>query len=180
MMRRIVLVGVLLATACSKPQNEPGSSQADALPPTAAPAAAADAGPPAADTAVARWTGTYSSNPGTLYIPADWKGVHWSVPDSSAGLGDGPLNLTIDAPTGRVSGAIDGPLGPATLDGFASDGGVAATLTRKDPSDRGFTGTMVGAIAGDKLTGTMHVSAAEVSAVRTVTFALTPSRGDSR
>jgi len=171
---------IALATASGACSKAPSGPRSDAGPPSAAaaPAIAKDASPPAPE-AVARWSGTYASAPATLYIPTDWKGVHWKVPETAAGVGDGALTVTVDPSTGRVSGAVDGPLGPARVEGVVSDGGVAAMLSRKDPSDRGFTGTMVGSISGDTLTGSLHVSAAEASAVRSATFTLKPARGDN-
>jgi hypothetical protein len=172
-MIRPTLVLAVFATgfcsACSKPYRENAPPPADgALAPAAS--ASASAGPAASTKAAsAPWSGQYSSSATTLYIPPDWKGVRWSVADSPAG---GALALAIDSATGRVSGSLDGPLGPATVDGFARDGGVAGTLARKDPSDRGFTGTLVGSLDGDKLTGTMQMSAADANAVRKATFAL--------
>ena len=51
---------------------------------------------------------------------------------------------------------------------------VTATIARTDPSDRGFTGTLVGLIGADHVDGTMNVSLAEADAIRTATFALSP------
>jgi hypothetical protein len=176
-MTRRTLVLAVFATAfcgaCSKPSQESAPASADGALGAPSPATSASAGPAAPTKAAsARWAGQYTSSATTLYIPPDWKGVRWSVADSPAGLGDGAMALAIDPDTGRVSGSVDGPLGPATLDGFAGDGGVAGTLARKDPSDRGFTGTLVGSLDGDKLTGTMQMSAADANAVRKATFAL--------
>jgi hypothetical protein len=121
------------------------------------------------------WTGKYMSTAGSLYIPEDWKSVHWNVPDSGAGLGEGTVYVTVDGATGRVSGTVEGPLGPATLAGIASDGKISATVARQDASDRGFAGTLQGTLSGDHGEGTMQVSLAEVSAVRTATFSLSKS-----
>lgn len=174
------LIAALLAVvACSKPAPD---AQVDRGPSEAAPAAAASpaVARPAASAAVrvapmTTWTGTYSSTAGKLYIPEDWKSVHWNVPDTPAGLGDGTLSLTIDGASGRVAGSLAGPLGPATLAGMASDGKISATVAREDASDRGFAGTLQGTLAGDHGEGTIQASLAEVSAVRTATFSLSKS-----
>jgi hypothetical protein len=120
------------------------------------------------------WRGTYKSVASTLYVPPDWKSVRWKVPDTSAGIGDGSLTLTIDT-SGRVQGAVAGPLGPATIDGLAADGTLAAKVVREDPNDRGFAGTLLGTMGGGRVDGTMNVSLGEASAIRTATFALTSS-----
>ena len=64
---------------------------------------------------------------------------------------------------------MDGPLGPATLEGLSSDGKLTATVRRKDPTDRGFTGTLVGSIVGDHVEGSMSVSLGQASALATMT-----------
>ncbi len=184
-MTRVVSSGLSLAfvalgVACSKPSGE-GPAQAG---PAAArePVADVAVGPtsaPAAAPATVAWTGTYTSNAGTLYIPEDWKSVHWTVPDTSAGLGPGSLALTVDGPTGRVTGTLTGPLGPATLAGLVADGKITANIARQDASDRGFTGTLIGTLSADHGEGTIHVALAEVSAVRTATFSLSRDRAGS-
>jgi hypothetical protein len=60
------------------------------------------------------------------------------------------------------------------VDGVVTEGTLAATLRRKDPSDQGFTGTLLGSVASDHVEGTMNVSLGLASALRTATFTLTP------
>jgi hypothetical protein len=165
--------------ACSKPAADAAPEGGLAVANTVAARAAADAAAAApakaaapAAPATVPWSGTYTSTAGTLYIPEDWKSVRWTVPDTPAGLGDGTLSLTVDSATGRVTGTLAGPLGPATLAGFTADGKITATVARQDASDRGFAGTLVGTLSGDRGEGEIHVSLAEVSAVRTATFSL--------
>jgi len=121
-----------------------------------------------------RWRGTYHSESATIFVPPEWKGVHWVVPSTSAGLGDGAIELEVRGE--RVLGAIDGPLGPASVDGVVSGTMITATVLRRDPADRGYSGTLVATISGDGATGTMNLSLAEASAVRTATFSV--ARGD--
>jgi hypothetical protein len=165
-----VALGAL--AACSKPAAE---SRPDAGTAPVASAVVAQAAPVEVKTATVAWTGKYMSTAGSLYIPEDWKSVHWNVPDSAAGLGEGTLNVLVDGATGRVSGTLAGPLGPATLAGVASDGKISATVAREDASDRGFAGTLQGTLTGDHAEGTIQVSLAEVSAVRSATFSLSKS-----
>jgi len=172
---------VLLATlaGCSKPSADATLAPASASAPaasSAAPSAAASASarPPAA-TASRSWRGTYKSAAATMNVPPDWKKVHWSDPQNTEGIGDGALTLAVDGATGHVTGTLDGPLGPATLDGVVSDGQLSATVRRKDPNDKGFTGTALGTVGGDHVEGTMNVSLGLASAVRTATFTLAPA-----
>jgi hypothetical protein len=134
--------------------------------------ASASASPPAtAGSAPASWRGTYKSVASTLYIPPELK-VSWKPSETTSGIGDGTLSMTVDPDTGRVRGELGGPLGPASLAGFAAGGKLTATITRKDPTDRGFAGTMVGTLGPDQGEGTMNVSLAEGGAIRSATFVL--------
>jgi hypothetical protein len=120
--------------------------------------------------AASQWRGSYTSVAGSLYIPADWKGVRWSGADNPSGVGTGLVTMTIDPVTHRVRGNLEGPLGPAAVEGYAADGQVTAKLTRTDPNDRGFAGVLVATLDRDRGKGTMNVSLAEASALRTANF----------
>ena len=146
----------------------PSSGQSDAGP---AGAVAASSAPAAAGATVA-WRGSYDSVAGLLYIPADWKDVHWKVKDSDTGVGAGTITMHVDSKSGRVLGALEGALGPATLHGLVSDGKLTATISRSDPSDEGFMGTLVGSLAKGRAEGTMNVSLAQAGAIRTATFTM--------
>lgn len=181
-MRRLaVLVACVLACACrshSDATTSPpvASSVQSGAGPTARAGDASPAGSgAAAGTAKERWQGTYKSTSGELYIPPDWKNVRWNVKDTPAGIGEGAMVLTVDPSSGRALGSLDGALGPALIDGLVSEGKLTATVTRKEAADKGFTGTLLGAIHGDQAEGTMSLSPGEVSAVRHATFTL--SRG---
>jgi hypothetical protein len=121
------------------------------------------------------WSGTYASTAGVLYVPPELK-VSWKPTATTTGVGDGALSLRVDRATGQVRGEVDGPLGPATLAGFADSGKITATISRKDPSDHGFAGTMVGTLGPDRGEGTMNLSLAEGGAIRTATFVLSSGR----
>jgi hypothetical protein len=175
-------VVLAFAWACGRTQAE-ADMRGEAATPSSGPTAAGTPSGPAssasarASTAASagvpvQWHGSYKSTSGELYIPPDWKSVHWNVKESSAGIGEGAMTLSVDPAGGRVLGSLDGPLGPALIDGLASDGRLTATVARKDPSDRGFTGTLFGSISGEHAEGTMSLAQAEVDAVRKATFAL--------
>lgn len=156
--------------ACSRPSAEKVPGPLASAPVTAM-AAATSAPPTPPPTA---WRGSYTSAAGTLYIPADWKGVRWTVTDTPAGIGEGAIELSMDPSSGRVRGTLTGVLGPAMLRGQAAGGRLAATIVREDPADRGFAGTLVGTVAGQRAEGTLNVSLAEAGAIRTGTFTLAP------
>jgi hypothetical protein len=101
--------------------------------------------------------------------------VRWSGVESQAGIGDGTMTLQIDAATGRVLGAVDGPLGPAVVDGVVFDGKLSASIVRKVPSDHGFSGTLLGSVDRDVAAGSMNLSSAEANAIRSATFTLSPA-----
>jgi hypothetical protein len=174
MKHAVALCALVVASACSKgTTGEAPAPPASVAVPESAAAPAKSAPTPAASAAgVTKWKGGYKSVAGSFVLPKD---VKWKVPDSPAGIGDGTIALTIDAGTGRVQGTIDGPLGPATVDGLAVGGKVTANVARTDPTDHGFTGTLQGTL-GDSLQGTMNLAQADVTAVRNATFDLAPAR----
>jgi hypothetical protein len=167
----VILLGVPSACAKGSSGEAPAPSATSVAAPAstslAAPAASASAAP-----ASQGWKGGYKSVAGTITLPKD---VKWKVPDSTDGIGEGTIAVTVDRPSGRVRGTLDGVLGPATIDGLASDGKLTATVARQDPTDHGFTGTLSGDLGDAGARGTMNVALAEVSAVRNATFELAPS-----
>jgi hypothetical protein len=141
------------------------SSAASTVAPTAASAA------PAASVA---WEGTYKSTVGSLYIPAELK-VRWKPAENTTGLGEGSIAISVDSATGRMRGSLDGPLGPAWIQGYLSEGKLAGTIVRSDPSDHGFTGTLEGEVSGGRAKGALHVTLSQASAIRTASFELSPA-----
>ncbi len=175
-MRRALLGCAILLTACSKgstAESQPGSASASVPASTSSPPAASAPSAVVGPTGLAGWKGGYKSVPGTIVLPKD---VKWKVPETTAGVGEGTIALTVDRATGRVQGKIDGVLGPATVDGVAADGKITATVSRQDPTDHGFTGTLSGDLGDAATPGSMNVSLADVSAVRNATFELLPAR----
>jgi hypothetical protein len=164
-----LVVLVLFAGGCSKDSAEgpPAGSASIAVPPPDAPASASSAAPAAK---VTGWRGRYKSTAAGIALP---NGVSWKVPETTEGIGEGPLALDLE-PDGRVTGTIDGVLGPAVVDGRVVDDRVTAVIRRKDPADHGFTGTLSGDVAQAHLRGTLNCALADVSAVRTATFDLEP------
>jgi hypothetical protein len=177
------MVGLLLlaaGAACDKPSGSETQAPATAsgsasIARSSVPAAASASTAPKSLAATQSWRGTYKSAASTLAAPPDSKRTHWSDSQSTAGIGDGALALTVVGATGQVTGTVDGPLGPATVDGVITDGKLAATLRRKDPTDQGFTGTVLGSIAGDHLEGTMNATLGLAGALRTAAFTLSLS-----
>jgi len=176
----VTQVGCLLAVACvcagacgkaaggasPAPTSDPvAQSSASVAAPASAPAARAPA-------ATQTWKGAYKSAPATLSVPPDLSKARWSDTPSTAGVGDGTLVVTVDGASHRVTGEVQGALGPGTLEGLLADGKLTASVRRKDPTDRGFTGTLVATVAGDHVEGTMNVSLGQASALRTATFSL--------
>jgi hypothetical protein len=177
-MTRLALLLFAGLLACDKPSTDALPPAASAAAPGAgssAPAAASASTTAATSTASRSWQGTYKSAASTLTVPPDYKKTHWSDTQTTAGIGDGPLSLTVDGASGHVSGTVDGPLGPGTVDGVIADGKLAATIRRKDPTDQGFSGTLLGSIGSDRLDGTMNLSLGGAGALRTATFTLTPA-----
>jgi hypothetical protein len=164
---------VLLAGACGK-----SSGQDSAPTPSAQPSAAASAPAPSASASVAASStsmqGTYKTTASALVVTADWKKTHFAAPESSAGIGEGTMTLQVDG-AGRVTGALDGVLGAAVLEGKATGDALSAAIRRKDPTDRGFAGTLVGTVTAGAATGTMTLASAEGGVVRTGTFTLSPA-----
>ena len=184
---------VVLSIACSKNDGpKPGTESAPtALAPvgttsiTGSPAAASASASGSASAAAAptgstgaapagspaSYTGTYKATAGSLYVPEekDWKGFRFRGEDAGDGLGDGTLTITIKG-DGRVLGEGDGALGKFTLSGVATETGFSANIYRKDPTDGGFTGFLVGTRKESGLDGSMKLSLAHANVLREATF----------
>jgi hypothetical protein len=171
--RLVVLVALMCTTSCRGSFAGPTASDAGSalVPGFPVEAAAIVPNQLATNAASPSWRGSYKSVPGTLFVPADWKNVHWNVAPSSWGLGNGTMRLTVD-PAGRIRGLLEGPLGPAVVDGFDADGSLTATVQSEHPEDQGFAGTLLGKVVDGRVEGTMHVSSALADAIRTATFVL--------
>jgi hypothetical protein len=168
---------ILAASGCSRASDHPGDA-APSTPASAVPSAsAASSGPADAAAGNIAWHGTYKSVPGTVTIPSSLKAGTWANADTQAALGEGNLTLVVDGSSGRVTGSLDGPLGPASVAGLFADGRITAVVRRIDPADEGFTGTLEASRSGAKLEGTMNGALARANAVRSATFALAGGEG---
>jgi hypothetical protein len=171
---RLALV-LVCAAACGRSSSSEGlassagagASQSAGIAPSAPSAPAASS---AAASGHRSWHGSYSSAVGALNLPPERAKGRPADADPSAGVGAGTLALTDDG--GRVTGTIDGVLGPAVVDGVIAGDQLSATVVRKDPTDRGFAGMLAGKVSGDHGDGTMTLSSGQASSIRTATFTL--------
>jgi hypothetical protein len=172
---RTLVLSALLLMGCSKPSGpspaEPAPSASTAAAPSVAGSASAT---PAAAAAPKTWSGTYKSAAASLDVPKDFAKT-WAHTDRGDGTGDGAISLTIDGASGRATGTLEGPLGPALLSGDVASGTLTASVRRKDPTDRGFTGTLRGTVTADRIDGTMILASAEGAVQRSATATLTPA-----
>lgn len=112
------------------------------------------------------------SEGGSLYVVdgGEWAGVKWRGDDASAGLGEGNLTITIRG--ARVTGTGNGAIGDIVWVGSIEGERLTASIQRKDPLDRGFTGTAVGKASQDHIVGTMRLSGADARLIREVNYSL--------
>lgn len=174
---RTVLAALTLAFAAGGCDRAPAGTGggSDAASPTAAPTPSGAApAPTAAPTEPTRWAGAYQSKAGTMYVPdgGEWAKTTWRGDESTEGLGEGKLTLTVDPGNGAAEGAIEGPLGPAVVYGRVTGAQLTATIARKDIGDRGFVGTLDGKIGADAIEGIVRVSSAEANVIREAPFQL--------
>ena len=137
-------------------------------------ASASGSGAPAAAGAPASWSGTYTLTAGTLSIPSenkDYAGVKQIKDDPSKLMGDGKIDLSVDA-TGKVTGTIEGGAGPALVDGSVVDGEIRGVVRRKDPKDDGLTGSLTAKIAGPAADGKLSLADATTAIVREAKISL--------
>lgn len=172
-MKTALVLGALVAMGCGKTSGasttEPAPSASAVPAPSVSAAASASAAPTAASTT---WHGTYKSSAAPLQVPPDFAKT-WAHADHGAGTGEGPMTLALDGASGRASGTLEGPLGPALVAGDVTGGTLTAAVSRKDPSDRGFTGTLRATVSGAQIDGTMTLASADGSQQRTATVTLT-------
>jgi hypothetical protein len=170
---------LLLAGACghSSQENAPGavSSAVAASASVGAVASAVPSASVAAKTSAPQtWKGSYKTAPGTLTVPPDLSKTHWSSSDTTTGVGDGTMLLTVDPATHRVTGTLDGAIGAAVVDGLLGDAQLSASVRRRDPTDKGLAGTLLATVSADKITGTLTLASGDGATLRTGTFTLAP------
>jgi hypothetical protein len=120
------------------------------------------------------WDGTYVSEAGSLYVVdgGEWRAVQWRGDDASTGLGEGVLSLTLQRGPGRVSGTGSGAIGDVVWVGVLDGDRLTANISRRDPLDRGLTGTAVGKVSPEQIVGTMRLSLADAHVIRNASFVL--------
>jgi hypothetical protein len=123
------------------------------------------------------WQGSYEATATTLHLPSELKPGAWKPTDTTTGLGEGELRLTIEA-DGRVRGQVSGPLGPAIINGSMSRDRLTANITPDGASEQGFAGVLDAVISGHGANGHLYASPRLASAARIATFTL--SRTDAR
>lgn len=170
-MKRAVVSSVVIATpfligaiACKPETHEAKPAPSAASAPSAS-ASARPVGP-------VQYSGTYTSTPTDLYVPdgEPYKGFKFRGDDAGVAIGDGKIQLTVD-PNGSVSGTLDGPLGAATLNGVAADGGLSFHVAPTDPkADLAFSGTGTGEVSASEAKGTMQLSSWRANVLREASF----------
>jgi len=117
------------------------------------------------------FAGAYSATPGVLFVPdaAPWEHVKFRGDDAGA-VGDGTLTFAVDRDSGALSGDLQGPLGPATLSGFADEKSLSFHITPRDATDMAFSGTGTGTVDGGSANGELHVSSWRANVLRDATF----------
>lgn len=175
-----LLAPALLTLACACGHSSPGGAtgassstagaSASAAPVASAAASASVAAPPASPVS---WTGTYKTTPSLLAIPSAFAKTYRPASDTTTGVGDGTMQLTVDPATHRVTGTLDGAIGPAVVDGVLGEGQLSGSVRRKDATDKGLAGTLLATIASDKMTGTLTLASGDGNTLRTGTFTLT-------
>jgi hypothetical protein len=169
-----LVFGALVAIGCSKPSGpsitETAPSTSTAPAPSVAPGASSSASTTGAGPKT--WRGTYNSSAAPLDVPPDLAKA-WAHANRGGGPGEGTITLAVDGASGRAEGTLEGPLGPALLAGDVTGGTLTAAVRRKDPTDRGFTGTLRATATADHIEGTMTLASADGSQQRTATVTLT-------
>lgn len=164
----------LASVACKKSDPEGPAPQGSASTAPAAPsssassatATASEAGAPSAKApgTASSFSGKYTTEAVTaIAVP---EGTKWKGEDGTEGTGEGTLTLEAAA-DGRVTGTVEGPLGPALVEGLLEGDSLTASFRRKDPADNGFYGTILGKVAGDKVEGSVAASRGNAGLVRT-------------
>jgi hypothetical protein len=173
-----LLLALVLICGCSRSSTgdapatsaSPGASAGPAASASGVPASSASGGATAG--APRAWHGTYKSIAAASAVQPR---THPVDPDPSAGVGAGSIALT--ASGDRVTGSLDGVLGPAVIDGTLTGDRLSAAVLRKDASDRGFAGTLVATLSEAGMDGTMTLSSGQAASIRTGNFSLTPGAG---
>jgi hypothetical protein len=179
----LLLVGCPKSETSTESSALPGTSSASAntasahLAPSGTPSASAAAAPAAADRPIA-FAGTYTSAP-TENLDAGWTPVNFRGEDGGVGLGSGKIELTVDFASGRVTGTVDAPVGPAVVSGFydPKTGEVNGMVSRKNVTDDGLSGSLQAKMtaAHDGVQGKLQLSSARANLLRVAPFDAKPT-----
>jgi hypothetical protein len=172
----ILVAGIAGVLGCRSAEPLAGSEDSAASA-TSNRALASEAGAPAPTgkaSSTETWTGAYVSEAGSIYVVdgGEWAGVKWRGDDASVGLGNGTVSLSLNRSTGEVRGTGEGPIGDVVFSGAIVSDAIRLTVSRKDPLDRGFTGTAVATMSGDRIAGTMRLAVADARVIRQATLML--------
>jgi hypothetical protein len=175
----ILVAGIASVLGCRSAEPLAGSSDSAASV-TPDGALESEAGAPAAAgkaSSTETWTGAYVSEAGSIYVVdgGEWAGVKWRGDDAGVGLGNGTMSLSLNRSTGEVRGTGEGPIGDVVFAGAIVSDAILLTVSRKDPLDRGLTGTAVATLSVDRIAGKMRLAVADARVIRQAT--LTLSRG---
>ncbi len=159
------LLFLVAFVACKNDSDKPAPA------PSASTSASVVASASAAPAGPATYDGTYTATAGTLYVPdaEAWKGVKFRGDDAGA-VGEGALSMTIDPDGGALTGKLEGPLGPATINGVAHEGAISFHVAPRETTDMSFSGTGTGTIDGGSVSGEMHLSSWRANVLRDATF----------
>jgi hypothetical protein len=159
---------IALLASCKDPPAAPDAAIASASV-SASVSASASASAPV--NGPATYAGTYDAERGTLYVPdaEAWKGVGLR-PDDAGATGEGAITLTIDPDGGALTGTLEGPLGPATLNGVTQENAMTFQVSPKEKTELAFRGTGTASIDGGAITGEMHLSSWRANVLRDATF----------
>lgn len=168
-----LLFAAVLTTACKKDPPKPAGEGATSA------SVAVDAAPPAPKGPSGTYKGEYTTKASSLYVPEgkDWEKVTWRGEDEKAGIGKGTIELSLGE-DGRISGSTskDGAIGETVISGTIEDGGVTATIHRKDEKDDGLSGTLEGKLAGDTIDATLKLASASAHLIREGSFKATKAK----
>jgi hypothetical protein len=162
--KKILLVAILASCKESPATNDAAPAPSVSVSVSASASATIAPGP-------ATYAGTYNAERGTLYVPdaEAWKGIGLR-PDDAGAMGEGAITITIDPDGGTVTGALEGPLGPATLYGVSQEGAVSFQVAPKEKTDLSFRGTGTASLDAGALSGEMHLSSWRANVLREATF----------
>ena len=123
------------------------------------------ASPPSDSAHTGTFKGKYSAKKTTPSLAPDVVVKSWKSDDGKRGAGEGRITLTIES-NGRATGIVEGPLGPATLEGSVEGKRVRAELVPDRDDADAFSGLFDGTLEGSGIVGTLRAADGSASVVR--------------